>query len=416
VAIVPRGNVWQVQVRVGKDPRTGQWVRKSATADTREEAEKIERQLLVDAEADRARFVSPTRETLMQFADRWLEDRKRELRPATWERYNTLLRRHVLPVLGKTALPEVSPAAVERMLSNLSAGRGAAGEALSPRTVAFARAVLRAMLQDALRLGVVATNVVDRTRPPKQAPKQVTAFTMDEADALFAAAEGERIGALVRFAFWSGLRRGEALALKWTDLDIERGVVVVRRSYVQVKGRAYVQEATKTAAGWRSFTLPSAAIDALRSQKAQQARDRLGSGERWQDEGWVFTTGTGGLLFPSNVYRDFARLRDLAPCPGCKRQTSPTKAGGEAYRCRHCGREWEGGGLPRLPFHALRHSAVSVQLAAGVPLEIVSKKIGHKRVSLTADTYGHLLPEVDRSSAEAVDAFVARRKAARRAT
>ena len=91
----------------------------------------------------------------------------------------------------------------------------------------------------------------------------------------------------------------------------------------------------------------------------------------------MFTTGTGGLLLPSNVYRDYARIRDRA-------------------------------GVPRLPFHALRHSAVSVQLAAGVPLEIVSTKIGHKNVGLTADTYGHLLEEADRGAAAQVDAFVAR--------
>ena len=385
MAIVQRGKVWQVQVRVGKDPRTDKWVRKSATADTKAEALKIERRILSEAEADRARFVDPTKETVAEYAARWLEDRKRDLRPATWERYNTLLHRHVLPVVGKTALPDLSPRMVERMLSDLAAARGHAGAALSPRTVAFTRAVLRAMLQDALRLGVVAANVVDRTRPPKQAPKQVTAFTLDEADALFAAADGERLAPLIRFYYWSGLRRGEALALKWTDLDLERGVVTVRRAYVQVKGRAYIQEATKTAAGFRTFTLPQAARDALRSQKAQQARDKLAAGDRWQEGGWVFTTGAGGLLFPSNVYRDYARIRDRA-------------------------------GVPHLPLHALRHSAVSVELAAGVPLEIVSKKIGHKRVGLTADTYGHLLPEADRESAEAVDALLARRRAAKKAT
>ena len=385
MAIVQRGKVWQVQVRVGKDPRTGKWVRKAATCDTEAEAKRTERRLLAEADANRGAFVNPTKETVAEYAGRWLENRKRDLRPGTWERYSTLLHRHVLPVVGKTVLPDLSPWMVEQMLSDLTSGRGHAGAALSPRTVAFTRAVLRAMLQDALRLGIVATNVVERTRPPKQAPKQVTAFTLDEADVLFAAADRERIGPLIRFAYRSGLRRGEALALQWTDVDMDRGAVAVRRTYVQVKGRAYVQEGTKTAAGFRTLTLPQAAVEALRSQKTQQAKDRLAAGDRWQDGAWVFTTATGGLLFPSNVYRDYARIRNRA-------------------------------GVPHLPFHALRHSAVSVQIAAGVPLEIVSKKIGHKRLGLTADTYGHLLPEADQESAAAVDAFLARRKAARKAT
>ena len=138
-------------------------------------------------------------------------------------------------------------------------------------------------------------------------------------------------------------------------------------------GPTLLQEVTKTAAGYRTIILPQAAIAALLLQQAQQAKDRLASGNQWQDDGWVFTTGTGGLLLPSNVYRDYARIRDRA-------------------------------GVPRLPFHALRHSAVSVQLAAGVPLEIISRKIGHKNGGLTADTYGHLLEESDRGAAAQVDA------------
>jgi len=108
-------------------------------------------------------------------------------------------------------------------------------------------------------------------------------------------------------------------------------------------------------------------------------------------DGLVFATALGRPLGPTNISRDFRRLRDLAPYPGCKRPTAPTKAGGTEYRCR-CGQSRNGGGLPQLPFHALRHTAASVQLAAGVPLEIVSKRIGHRKLSTTADIYGHRLP------------------------
>ena len=327
MAVVRRGKVWQVQVRVGKDPATGRWIRRAATCDSRAEAERVERQLLVEADRDRARFIEPTTQTVALFAAQWLEDRKRDLRPRTWARYDTLLRRHVLPVVGDTTLPNLSPSVVQRLLSDLSDGHGAAAVVLSPRTVAFTRAVLRTMLQDAVRLGVVAANVVDRTRPPKQAPKQVTAFTLDEADALFATADGERLAPLFRFAYWSGLRRGEALALQWADLDMDRATVIVRRSYVQVRGRAFLQEVTKTAAGYRTITLPQATIAALLLQQSQQTKDRLAAGDQWQDGGWVFTTGTGGLLLPSNVYRDYARIRDRAGVP------RPAALGGVRAAC-----------------------------------------------------------------------------------
>ena len=93
MAVTKRGEVWEARVRVGKDPRTGKWMRKSATADAKAEAEKLERRLLAEAEGNRARFVDPTKETVAEYAARWLEDRKRDLRPGTWERYDTLLRR-----------------------------------------------------------------------------------------------------------------------------------------------------------------------------------------------------------------------------------------------------------------------------------------------------------------------------------
>jgi integrase len=398
MAIVKRGKVWQVQVRVGKDPRTGKWVRKAATCYSEAEARRVERRLLAEAEELRRWWVEPTKETLFAYTERWLEERKRALRPGTWERYDTLLRRHVLPVLGKTALPEIAPAAVERMLSDLATGHGAAGEVLSPRTVAFVRAVLRALLQDARRLGLVATNVVERTRAPKQAPKQVTAFTLEQVDALLSAAEGTRAAPLLRFLAFSGLRRGEALGLRWEDVNMDAGTVAVRRSRVPSKDGT-AENAPKTEAGVRCVTLPSPAVDALRVQWAQQEKDRVADGPAYRGEGYVFATADGAPLLPKNVTRDFYRVREEAnriACMAARKDPQTERI------------------IPALPLHALRHTAVSVQIAAGVPLPTISKRIGHKQYGLTVNQYGHLLPEADTAAAQAVDALLARRNAIRK--
>jgi hypothetical protein len=126
VAIVRRGKVWQVQVRVGKDPRTGRWVRRSATADTEAEARQVERRLLAEAEHNRAAFVEPTGETVADYLARWLGAKREDLRPSTWTTYESLTRGHIVPALGTVRLMDLSPAKVQALIDAL---RGAPANA-----------------------------------------------------------------------------------------------------------------------------------------------------------------------------------------------------------------------------------------------------------------------------------------------
>jgi integrase len=227
--------------------------------------------------------VNPTRETLAEFADRWLEDRKRELRPGPGS--------------------DTTPCCAGMFCPSWARPRY--------RT----RAVLRAMLQDALRLGVVVTNVVERTKAPKQAPQQVTAFTLDEIDALLSAAEGTRTAPLLRLLAFSGLRRGEAVGLRWGDVDMQAGTTV-RRSRVSSK-EGTIENRPKTEAGVRRETMPEAVMDALRAQWAQQAQDKLRLGPAYKDAGYVFATADGAPILPKNVTRDFYRIRAKANKNAC---------------------------------------------------------------------------------------------------
>ena len=287
--------------------------------------------------------------------------------PKTIEDYERLLRLHITPALGGVKLTDLSPVMVNDWQGRM--GRR--------RVTEYARMMLRAALGDAVRLGIVGVNVVDRVRPPKVARRRVVPFLMEELPPLFAAADTTRMGPLVRFLVWSGLRRGEALALRWDD--VSEGVVHVHRNLVPVQGGVCEREQTKTAAGHRHVAIPQVGLDALRAQRAQVAQDRLRAGGEYEDEGRVFATGLGRALDPHNVSRDFAGLRKRA-------------------------------GVRPLPLHSLRHTSVSLQLAAGVPLEVISKRIGHRHYSysVTMDVYGHLLPESDAAAAGAMDAWLAR--------
>jgi integrase len=223
-------------------------------------------------------------------------------------------------------------------------------------------------------------------KPPKQEPHQRDAFSEEQMAQLLREIQGTRIQHLVPFAAYSGLRRGETLALRWEDVDIDKGTLSVERNAVPVKGGVIVQE-PKTKAGKRLLTLPRPALDALRAQRDLQLTDRkaaLATGEPWRNaEGYIFTTALGAPLDPKNVSRDFRKFRRRA-------------------------------GLPdNLPLHSLRHTAVSLRIGAGIPLEIVSKQIGHTKGALTLDQYGHLLPEADRDATDALDRYLTRRKNAK---
>jgi integrase len=397
-----------------RDPATGgrEYVYETFHG-SRREAERrwIDRDAEIRAEG--AGYVRPSRATLAQYLDTWLERRRADLRPSTVDSYGQMVRTHIAPALGGARLSDLTAPAVESWVADMLAGRGATGCAVGARTAAYARTVLRIALQDAVRLGLLRDNPVARTRGPKQAPRHVSAFTLQQAVALFERASSTRLRPLLEFAFFTGLRRGELLALKWTDVDWDGRTVRVSRSRVKAGGsRRGIEQEPKTSAGRRTVALPDAAVEALRRQQEAQARDRAAAGERYADRGYVFATALGNPLGPDDVSRDFRRLRDRAPCPECGRYASPRRAasgGGEPrYRCRHCRCTWAGGALPRLPFHALRHSAASIQIASGIPLEVVSKRLGHRRFSTTMDTYAHLLPEVNAAAAAQVDEFVRR--------
>lgn len=372
MAVVRRGKVWQVQVRVGKDPRTGKWIRKAATADSRSEAERVERKLLAESEAQKRRFCEPSAVTLGAYLGEWLERKQAEGRRAsTLDDYARQVKDKIVPVLGAVKLQDLSPAAVQRWQDGLAASPSVRGATRA----ANAHRVLRSALSDAVRLGMISTNPAKVARPALRTPRKRKGHTLEQARALFAAAE-PRWDPLFRFLYYGGLRPGEALGLQWSAVNQQTGTIMVVRSRVLTANRM-VEGTPKTAAGMRAFVLPGPAMDALRTQWALQAEARLAAGVSWEEGDWVFTTHDGGPLDLRHVNRAYQRARMKA-------------------------------GLPKdLPLYSLRHGNASVLLGSGVPLGVAAKMMGHSQVAVFADTYASLLLEASAEAARKVEAFMA---------
>ncbi len=280
---------------------------------------------LLKARSDHSRGlpVALERQRLSHYLERWLEDSaKASTRPRTHGRYAELLRLHVIPVLGHVLLEKVAPADVQRLLNRKVA------EGLSPKTVRHIRGVLSTALGRAVKWNLVARNVAALTDAPRAVPADIRVFDSDEARRFIDAVVGERLEALYLLTITLGLRRGEVLALKWNDVDLDAAVVHVRASLQRVNGSLQLSE-TKTQKSRRQLPILQFVAKALRLRRMRQIESRLLAGPEWRDTDFVFTTGIGTPVDPANLLDDFKRVLKKAE-------------------------------LPDIRFHDLRHSAASL--------------------------------------------------------
>ncbi len=236
-------------------------------------------------------------QTVRRFLESWLEDTVRPGKaPKTYASYAEVLRLHAIPALGHHRLAKLDPQHVAALLREKQA------VGLSPRRVHHIRAVLRTALNQAVRWGFVARNAAALTEPVRQEAREVEPFAAAEARAVLAACEGHRLGALFRLVLSVGLRQGEALGLRWEDIDLDGRSLRVRRALQRIDGSLILKE-PKTPKSRRTVRLPPSLVASLRAHHDRQAFERLAAGDRWQEGGYVFATTIGPPLDPRNVIR-----------------------------------------------------------------------------------------------------------------
>jgi integrase len=304
--------------------------------------------------------------TLAEWLDEWLNDIKAKdgTQPSTLDRYRLVVRLGLVPALGKIRVDKLTVRDVQRFLT-------AKGDTSSPGGVAKIHAVLRAALSDAVRFELVSRNVAKAVKLPSSAAAERRVPTPEEIRQLFAAAEGDRLGEVFRLAVLLGLRRGELLGLRWTDVDLEERFLVVRTTIQRSGGQLRVAE-PKTRRSARRIRLSQSAVRAFERQRIRQAKERLAAGSAWQDQGWVFASQIGTPTEPRNLSRRFVQIRHEA-------------------------------GLDWLHLHDLRHACGTYLIAEGVDLRTVMEVLGHSTFRLTMDTYAHVLDGQLHTAADAMD-------------
>lgn len=307
--------------------------------------------------------------TVEHYLADWLDAKEAAGRRATtMAQYRDLTRRFLVPHLGAVKLSDLRASHVEEMLAAMKAD--GVGATTQHRTVA----VLRSALTTAMRRRLVQWNICQQLELPRERPDPRKVWDVDEAKRFLARAQGDRLAALWRIYALVGMRRGEALGLRWSDVDFDGATLRIARALVEVGGRRVWSE-PKTEQGRRTLHLDPGTVEALRVHRAQQARERLALGGDYEDNDLVFSQPSGAPLWPGAVGKRFGKLA------------------GEA-------------GLPSIRLHDLRHGAASLALASGVDLKTVSAMLGHASIQITADLYTHVLPATAREAAVRVAELV----------
>jgi integrase len=305
--------------------------------------------------------------TVGEYLDGWLKGSVYgSVRQSTYDRDTNLVNNHIKPILGGLKLKKLNSAHVQSFY------RDRLDTGLSASTVHKMHDILRRGLAQAAKWYLVPRNVADTVKPPRPAPKEVHALSVNETRRLLEAAGGDRLEALYTLAVHTGMRQGEMLALRWQDVDLENAVLSVRRTLTRSGGKVVFGE-PKTKKSRRSIRLTPQAVEALRSHLDRQLRDMEILGDRYQDQGLVFTTNTGAPINPSNL-----RQRSFAPL--LKRA-----------------------GLPHMRFHDLRHTCATLLLSRGVHPKFVQELLGHATIAITLDTYSHVMPSMGDATARAME-------------
>ncbi|MCW2667750.1 MAG: Integrase [Frankiales bacterium] len=284
------------------------------------------------------------------------------VRASTYQGYESKVRQRIVPALGHHRLDRLQPEHVERFYAELAA------EGLASATVLQIHRVLSRALKVAVQRGRVARNVCTLVDAPSLQRAEIEPLAGPEARRILVACQGDRNGARWSVALALGLRQGEALGLRWSDVDLDAGLLRVRRALQRLRGQGLVFVEPKSRAGRRSIVLPPSLRLALQEHRQAQRAEQVDLGDLWQDHDLVFCQANGGPIDPGADYKAWKRLLARAQVRDAR-------------------------------LHDARHTAATLLLLQGVPARVAMQVLGHSQISLTLGTYSHVVPELANEAA-----------------
>jgi integrase len=307
-----------------------------------------------------------TQMKLAQFVVTWLDGKGLSRRPHTVEQYRQIAMQYILPAMGEMRLQDIQPSHIKQLyLKKKEDGAGA-------RTVQLIHAVLYSVLKQAVKEGLLGRNPVDAVERPKVEQAEHQILTEEQARQLVIASMGSRFGMLFYLALMTGIREGELLGLKWSDVDWSTGLLHVQRQLQRIKNQGLVLVPPKTKAGKRDVKLGQGTLDRLAVHRERQELEKTEMGERWEENELIFPNTLGKPMVVERMYEAFKQLL-------------------------------QENGLPDIRFHDLRHTSLSYLLDMGTSVNTVQQRAGHSKASVTTDVYGHAVAHSQDEAAQKLE-------------
>lgn len=371
---------WVAQMTVGRDPTTGKPKKRYFYGKTRNEvATKLNEAI---NKCNKGILCEPSKLTLAEWLDTWLlEYKKTNLRETTLSSYDYLINTHIKPVIGGILIKDLRPVHLQQFYNEkFQKGRIDGKGGLSSRTVRYIHIVIHEALEQARKNNIVPTNVSEATNLPKKQSKEMRVLTYEEQMQFLDSLEDDRLSFAFILALATGIRIGELLALKWENVDLDNKIIKIKLSLSRVKNfdenintkTKLIFKEPKTKAGKRDIPIPDSVIKEFRKHKKRQNEEKLIAGQIYEDNDLVIATELGKPIDQRNLTRKFKSI--------CKRAD-----------------------LQDVNFHALRHTYATRLLEANEHPKVVQEILGHSSISVTLDTYSHVMPEVKKAAASKIN-------------
>jgi integrase len=366
----PKGTRYYPVVELGADPITGKRVRQWHPGHAlKKDATQALREIL--GSADKGMYVEPSKETFGQYLERWLPTIRSTVRANTFESYRSNVDVHLIPGLGHVPLRQLTRTMFSTFYDELGrTGRSDGQGGLSPRSVHLAHVVAHKALRDAVKDNLIARNPTEDANVPAKVRSKTTSWTAEQVTQFLGSVRDHRLYAAFLTLATTGMRRGELCGLRWADVDLETGTLAVRQVVSLDKYTPFLSE-PKTAKSRRVVALDKGTVAALKTWHRIQLEEQIAAGPAWQATDLVFCRKNGTILHPQSLSTAFDQAAQKA-------------------------------GLSGISIHGLRHSHASLGLASGVPLVIMSERLGHSSVAITGDIYSHSIPSQHQAAADAI--------------
>lgn len=364
-------NNYTIVLQLGLDPSSGkrkqQWI---TAGPSKREAEKQMAELI--HQLDTGTFTRPNKKTLAEYLDEWIGSVRGNLSPRTVEGYVTIINR-IIPALGAVPITQLKPEALQKYYSDsLVNGRLNKRGGLNPLTVRHHHALLHRALKNAVEWGLIIRNPADLTHPPKPQPTEISIMNEGEIQEFLEAARKTPYFHLFHTILFTGLRRSEVLALRWSDIDLFQCQISVSRSIHRLRNGTFIYRQPKSVKGRRTVALSPIATGVLNEFREKTTAEKLLEGMPLRETDLVFSKKDGSAIRPNTISRAWSDL---------------------AKKC----------GISASRLHDARHSHASIMLKAGIHPRIVQERLGHSTISVTLDIYSHVSPGLQEAAAKRFD-------------